>query len=74
MQLHGDGDERAAFGGEIGIELGEGVGCCTGRGSHGAACGFAKLRLKTANNRYDTGAAAEVAQEILAARSLGEGE
>ena len=74
VEFHGDTDDGAAFGGEIGAELierfrwgGDGGGEC-------AVGGFAEFGFEAADDGNDSGVGAEGAQEEFATGGLCEGE
>ena len=74
MQLHGDADDGATFGGEIVAELIERFGWC-GDGRGDCTIGrFAEFGFEAADDGDDAGVWAEEAQEELAAGGLGERE
>lgn len=74
MEFHGDADDGAAFGGEVGAELVECFGWCGDGGGDGAVGGFAELGFETADDGDDAGVRAEGTQEEFAAGGFGERE
>lgn len=74
VELDGDRDQCAAFGGEVGIELGPRFRRHARGGGDRSVGRFSKFGFEPADHGNDTLAAAEMPEEKLTAGSLGEGE
>lgn len=74
MELDGDREKGATFGGEVGGELGPGFGGSAGTGGDRAIRGLAEFGFEAADDGEDAVDGTEMAEEEFATGGLREGE